>query len=137
MTARQQLGDVMFVGSGFSRRLRSAIARGLFVVLHWVWRQIMAPKYFQIANLATPADGTRVKLVAPIDCSHIVIRNGDPVNPLTIETDPNNATERQVIAGGQELDIRSNAPTFPWPAGTTVAHVAASTGGPAIVRYTR
>lgn len=96
----------------------------------------MPPKYFQIVTIPTTSDGKRWPVVAPIDCRNIVIKNGDPINALNIDTDPLASDQRQQIPGGAELVIVSNSATFPWPAGALVAYVSGASGNPVVVRFT-
>lgn len=94
-----------------------------------------ANKYFAIRRLATSA--VFVAIIAPIECSQVVIENGDAVNPQSVRTDKDSGVTEKTIPASLELTIRSNQPSS-FQQGDIVCYVAAAAGaGPVIVSFTR
>ncbi len=62
-------------------------------------------------------------IVTPIDCSRIVIRNGDGTNALLLRTDPNDGTTQDSLPASSEYTIQITAVTTYFKNGTTVCYV--------------
>ncbi len=94
----------------------------------------------RIATLAIGPDGLPgVPIVCPIDCTQIVIENGDTTNDQTVYTDPRDGTTLKTLPAGLELTLRGHSSGDAiFMRGSTVCRVAAATGtGPVIVSFLR
>lgn len=82
------------------------------------------------------------RLVAPQDCSRVVIENADANNDMYLQTDPLDAsTQKRIPKGNLELDINAKGHGTPiFQAGETIGWLVSKAGaatGPAVITFTR
>jgi hypothetical protein len=100
-------------------------------------------KYFAVRHftpVATHSDGLfGIPIVAPIDCTQVVIENGDAVNAQTVRSDPENGETEKIITGSLELTLRFHSSGDPViQRGDVVCRIAPVAGnGPVIVTFIR
>lgn len=100
-------------------------------------------KYFAIRRFVTAAAGADGKwgtpIVCPIDCTQVVIENGDGTNAQAVRTDPNDGDTEKGLPASLELTIRANSSgDAVFQRGDTVCRVAPASGaGPVIVTFIR
>lgn len=100
-------------------------------------------KNFAIRRLATAALGGDglfgTPVVVPIECSQVVIENGDAANAQAVRTDPNDGGTEKTLPASLELTIRTgNAGCAVFQPGEVVCRVAPAAGnGPIIVSFIR
>lgn len=73
-------------------------------------------------------------ITLPVDCSRVVLENGDGTNSVKIRTNPDDSGTEKTLPAGNELDLWSSR--APFVAGTILCYAQASSGaGPLIVSY--
>ncbi len=74
----------------------------------------------RILPTANPLPGGWVPIVTPIDCSRIVLRNGDGTNVARLRTDPTDPTTEDSIPASSEFTIQITAVNTYVKSGTTI-----------------
>lgn len=100
-------------------------------------------KYFALRRFVTAATGADGKfgtpIVCPIDCTQVVIENGDGTNAQAVRTDPDDPDTEKGLPASLELTIRANSSgDAVFQRGEVICRVKPASGsGPVIVSFIR
>lgn len=95
------------------------------------------PAYYQIRRLVLNTSEFK-PIKAPMDCSRVVLTNGDSANSQYIRSDANDGGTEHTLPPAAELTIQAAGHVAPFEAGTTICYMRSSSGaGPVIASFTR